>query len=267
MPTRVIDVGLEALEPRLVVSDKRTKGQWIALSHCWGSCVPIKSTTASLKEHCKRLSLENLPKTYREAVLLARGVGIQYLWIDSLCILQDSKKDWLAEASQMAYIYENAAFTISAESSTGSSGSMLGSISKWKKKKYNYKQAECYSDRLDIKGTLWLKASLPDYTTTSRLLMQRGPLGSRGWTLQEEILSLRVLQFHTLALVWRCNQSRADNFDSPFKSIKNEYDESQVGILPCYTHIMAGSTQSLNLKKLLVSFPIGEKSNPIGMLA
>ncbi|KAI8191135.1 hypothetical protein K4K52_006450 [Colletotrichum sp. SAR 10_76] len=54
----------------------------------------------------------SLPPTFREAVYVARGMGFSHIWIDSLCIIQDDKEDWKAEARRMAIIYDNATYTI-----------------------------------------------------------------------------------------------------------------------------------------------------------
>lgn len=59
--------------------------------------------------------MDDLPKTFRDAVTFARGMGIGYLWIDSLCILQDDRDDWLADGQKMDQIFTNAAFVISAD--------------------------------------------------------------------------------------------------------------------------------------------------------
>jgi hypothetical protein len=121
LPTRVIDIGLpnSNTSPVLLVSNG-CFGDWITLSYCycWGSFDSVKTTTATLKEHQASLPFESLPPLFRDAILLTRRFNYRYLWINALCILQDSEPDWRAEAANMGYIYRNSALTIAAECSS-----------------------------------------------------------------------------------------------------------------------------------------------------
>jgi hypothetical protein len=69
-----------------------SRQQYVALSHCWGQAMPdaAKSTQATLQHHLAAIQLANLPLTFIDAILLTRALHIPYLWIDSLCIIQDS---------------------------------------------------------------------------------------------------------------------------------------------------------------------------------
>ena len=89
-PTRLIDVGsLDGGEcPKLFVSSGK-RGLYVALSHCWGNEVPLKTTTESFARHCLSLPSRSIPKTFLDAMAITRELGFRYLWIDSLCILQD----------------------------------------------------------------------------------------------------------------------------------------------------------------------------------
>lgn len=114
LPTRVIDVGTEDNgKVKLLVSSEHQVGKYIALSHCWGGKTPVMTTTKNLQDHLQEIS--SLPQTFLEAALLTRVLGVRYLWIDSLCILQDSREDWEREAPLMASVYGNAYVTIAAD--------------------------------------------------------------------------------------------------------------------------------------------------------
>lgn len=81
-----------------------------------------------------KIDLESLPKTFQDDILVTRHLQYRYLWIESLCVLQDSKEDWEKEAATMSDVYNNAALTITAswrkDRSTGwSVGRLL--LSKW----------------------------------------------------------------------------------------------------------------------------------------
>ncbi|KAK9422724.1 putative Heterokaryon incompatibility domain-containing protein [Seiridium unicorne] len=73
----------------------------MTLSHCWEGKVPLVLTTDTEDRLAEGVRLDELPATSRNAVLLVRYLGIRYLWIDALCIKQDSVADWLAESSMM----------------------------------------------------------------------------------------------------------------------------------------------------------------------
>lgn len=124
MPSRVLDVrrGQED-EGISLVETNRQLGKYITLSHCWGQVEFIQTTTATLEERKKIIPLAQLPQTFKDAVAISRGVGAQYLWIDSLCIIQDDLPDWEVESSRMADVFSgswlNIAITHAANSGTG----------------------------------------------------------------------------------------------------------------------------------------------------
>ena len=118
LPTRVLDVGhtLVSASVRLIEPEAQ-KAKYIALSHCWGQSHRITTTKATVDKHKAQILLTELPKTFRDAVRITRMLNIQYLWIDSLCIIQDDDEDWEKEAAVMGFVYANAYLTISASSS------------------------------------------------------------------------------------------------------------------------------------------------------
>lgn len=87
LPHRVIDVKGDRL--RLFTPRRDAMGHWIALSHCWGSTNTFKTTLETLESHHLGIEWEELPKTFKDAVTVARALEVDYLWIDSLCIIQD----------------------------------------------------------------------------------------------------------------------------------------------------------------------------------
>ncbi|KAJ3579996.1 hypothetical protein NPX13_g567 [Xylaria arbuscula] len=98
-------------------------GPYLALSHCWGDSSNLPMLTkGTLEEKKKNIQWDSIPRTFRDAIVLTRGIGIHYIWIDSLCIIQDDPDDWKNEASKMASIYEGALMALSATASTNSDG-------------------------------------------------------------------------------------------------------------------------------------------------
>lgn len=99
--------------------------RYIALSHCWGE-QPLLTTTADNEiERREGIQWDLLPLTFQHAVQICAGLGIEYLWIDSLCILQGNEDDWVQESEKMASIYANSWLTIAAAAATNSTHGCL----------------------------------------------------------------------------------------------------------------------------------------------
>jgi hypothetical protein len=118
LPTRVIDVGLSSPgrpKPKLWLPHG-VAARYAALSHCWGppsaSNPGFKTESHNYDKVQAGIAFESLPALFQDAVVATRNLGIQYLWIDSICIIQDSKEDWEAESAKMGSIYRNAHVTI-----------------------------------------------------------------------------------------------------------------------------------------------------------
>ena len=105
LPTRVIDVGSAHVNPKLHISRPHERAAYCALSHCWGPIDPsaprLVTTRDNIEQHCIQIVFESLPKTFRESVEVVRALGIKYLWIDSLCIIQGDAADWAHQATLM----------------------------------------------------------------------------------------------------------------------------------------------------------------------
>jgi Heterokaryon incompatibility protein (HET) len=111
LPKRLIDVGSFGQEPFLVSPPRGTMGMYVALSYCWGSQQPVVLTVAMLQQKTQPIfPLERLPPTLRDAINICRRLAFQYIWIDALCIIQDSPgdEDWISESGCMDKIYGQA---------------------------------------------------------------------------------------------------------------------------------------------------------------
>ncbi|OAP60541.1 hypothetical protein AYL99_05543 [Fonsecaea erecta] len=129
LPTRILDVNGQGNTIRLVETDGR-RGRYVALSHCWGVSHRITTTKKTYADHCKGIPLEELPATFQQAVTITRELGIPYLWIDSLCIIQDDDSDWEMEASRMGIVYFASYLTLSAMGSADDSSGCYRDASK-----------------------------------------------------------------------------------------------------------------------------------------
>ncbi|KAH6696567.1 heterokaryon incompatibility protein-domain-containing protein [Leptodontidium sp. MPI-SDFR-AT-0119] len=118
-PARLID--LEAFpkdfEEAKLIRVEKLNLLYATLSYCWGDMMPEGSTTTMSNIHRREERMEStgLPQTLRDAFTVTRALGIRYLWVDALCIIQDSREDWELESSKMASIYSNSLVSVAAE--------------------------------------------------------------------------------------------------------------------------------------------------------
>lgn len=119
-PSRLLEIGDDSI--RLVeVLNKTPTSPYVTLSHCWGKAQFLTLKQSNLDQFTKSIPASSLPRTFQDAVAIAKRLKIYYIWIDSLCIIQDLKNDWLKEASLMHKIYANAYCNIAATGARDSS--------------------------------------------------------------------------------------------------------------------------------------------------
>ncbi|KAH8803638.1 heterokaryon incompatibility protein-domain-containing protein [Xylogone sp. PMI_703] len=208
LPTRVLD-----LKPQDHTSDlslyetKGKSGNWVALSHCWGAAQMVKTTTKTLKSHIDRINFQGLPANFQDAITITRKLGYRYLWIDSLCIIQDSVDDWSFEAGQMRNVYQNAVLTIMAEaSSDGGEGIFYTGDSK-RKDHTKAIRVPYIGDDSDQSACFYVRGCLTPG------LESLTPLRTRGWVLQEDLLSPRIVKYSAEQLFWTCRSLRCCEAD------------------------------------------------------
>lgn len=128
LPSHVINVGNYIHSPfvKLRETEGHEQGKYICLSYCWGKSREFTTTRATLEERKRQIMIANMPKTYQDAICMARELGVSYLWIDSLCICQDDVDDWERESAKMSSIYANAYLTIGASRARDSAGGFFG---------------------------------------------------------------------------------------------------------------------------------------------
>ncbi|KAK7422748.1 hypothetical protein QQZ08_009372 [Neonectria magnoliae] len=218
-PKRIISIGPASNnEIRVVEHDDSSpppQEPYIALSHCWGKSRPLTLTRDTMAQRKANIPFEALPRTFRDAVLITRGLGIRYIWIDSLCIIQNDTQDWEIEAAKMSSIYSGAELVLSA---TGSGDSTAGVLQNrkpfltWTGSYPKDKPFHIYGRQIiqhDAFG--WgqderemVKGSTNLATKSRPLSSGDFPLMTRAWCFQERLLATAILHFTKDEIVFDC---------------------------------------------------------------
>jgi hypothetical protein len=191
---------------------------YAALSHRWGDQQPLRLLTSNISEFRGNITWSLLPKTFQHAIIFARKLGVPYIWIDSLCIIQDCKDDWLVQSGKMAGIYESSSVTLAATTSeSGQAGCFVqpdpilsGYVTDGRTKFYvheNDKQVKHMLNGADASNPIVFIRGVASHPIPTRTTDFQLPLLKRGWVYQERLLSPRVLHFGKMDLVLECNQA------------------------------------------------------------
>ncbi|KAF2493580.1 HET-domain-containing protein [Lophium mytilinum] len=226
LPRRVLDVhhhdgsnSIKLYETATCANGRFSEsGNYITLSHCWGIGQNIlRTTTSNLKAHQNSIPWSSLPKTFQEAVAITRALGLRYLWVDALCIVQDDAIEYAEQSLQMAEIYSNSFLTVAATSSPDSTyGCILPKKQPFKVqatdskgslyKIYVREQPSHYS----FKGQFNEDDHMNDWVipfNCSDEANRETPLLKRAWAFQERLLSPRVLHFTWSEMILECREA------------------------------------------------------------
>lgn len=212
LPTRVVDVGTNEEEALILVETNGRSGHYITLSHRWPNASEmVKLETTSLEAFKRGLVYESLPKAFKDAILVTRALGVRYIWIDSICILQDDLEDWNREAAKMGLVYSNSILTIAA---TGANNSNEGCFLPRKTSEVEPVMLKYPIDNSSEVGRLFLTPRRATFDES----ITRGPLNRRGWVLQELILSRRVIHYAREQMYWECQSVSKAEDGATFKT-------------------------------------------------
>ncbi|KAI2468150.1 heterokaryon incompatibility protein-domain-containing protein [Annulohypoxylon bovei var. microspora] len=183
--------------------DLREDVRYAAISYRWGSNKKAAMlTTSSLQTIRQKTPIHWLPKTLRDVCDVAYRLGFEYVWIDRLCIIQDSTEDWQKEASRMALVYTQASCTIAASCALDEDNG-------------------CLKERKVI-GVVPLRLRSCPLLPGHDVFIQKqeslrdsphdkyGYLAARGWIFQEWLLSTRVIHFAAEKVYWECRENEAN---------------------------------------------------------
>ncbi|RSL71758.1 hypothetical protein CEP53_001373 [Fusarium sp. AF-6] len=216
LPSRLISIDAPILgettpQARLVLTDSLPKDEtteYCALSHSWGRSSPLRLLEDNLEGLLKSINTSLLSKNIQDALVVAHRLEFKYIWVDSICIIQNSAQDWRTEAAKMGDVYAGAFLTIAATGSNSGDGGCF------------HERDPVVFNRCEI-GVSSVDELMPvrryicqDDLTDLRHGVDIAPLNRRGWVLQERLLSRRILHFGSTMLYWECGQRAASEMNT-----------------------------------------------------
>lgn len=194
VPTRLLDVrGANSPTVRLIETDPSDSLHYVALSHPWGDTdklPPFCTYRSNIDKFKQWIKLKDLPDTFRDAIITTRALGIQYLWIDSICIVQGYDGDFTAEASKMEYVFSSAYCVITASRASGQYDGFLKSRP----------SRDYVTFRQGSNEQFYVCATIDNFKKD----VLEGALNKRGWVLQERALARRTIYFAENQTYWEC---------------------------------------------------------------
>lgn len=167
---------------------------YVTLSHCWGKALTARLLTKLVKEYSLNIPWESLILTFQDAIVASLKLGIHYIWIDALCIIQDDKDDWIFEAARMTGVYLNSYLNISADASRDGTEGLFRQRDPHTLQSFVVPHGKGDSQRC---GSVF-------YTDRWFGSVFLSPLAGRAWTVQEKFLAPRVLHFAAEEVLWEC---------------------------------------------------------------
>lgn len=203
-PTRLVDVSeYEQGVVRVVTSSSApdvTKEGYVALSHCWGEQEFLVMHRENRHEFADGIDPCSLAPNFQDAIFATWKLGMRYLWIDSLCIVQCCKVDWEHEAGMMNKVYRHAILTLAAAASPNAYGGLFVAR---KPELVGPCQVSLQSEDEEPLRCIMIHSDV--WETEVR----RAPLNQRAWVVQERLLAPRTLYFGKNQLFWECRELHA----------------------------------------------------------
>jgi hypothetical protein len=175
---------LLAVNGRLALTSPPETVRYAALTYCWGGYDGHRTLHSNVTARYESIDMADLPQTLKDAIFFTRKLGIDYIWIDALCIVQDNGEEWALEAAKMADVYAGAHVVLAATRAKSATEGFL-----------QPSHVTCtFSSHATSKRGFTLRAIRSDHLHGD--LSYKGlPLFQRGWCLQEELLATRIVHF------------------------------------------------------------------------
>ena len=172
--------------------------KYLALSHPWGEKPPWFCTFSSnVDEYKKEIKVAKLTSTFRDAVRITRELGFQYLWIDSICIIQKDESgagDFEQESLHMEHVFSSAYCVLAASSAESQSDGFLNDREGSHREFVTFKR--------EGKDPFYVCQFIDDFNEH----VLNGPLNKRGWVMQERVLAHRTIYFTNKQTYWECGE-------------------------------------------------------------
>ncbi|GAB7327065.1 hypothetical protein MBLNU13_g10992t1 [Cladosporium sp. NU13] len=241
LPTRLISVCGEVIH--LESTETWTSSPpYATLSYCWGDLDFLTTTSSVLEEFLINIPVDRLPQTFLDAIQIARALKIGYIWIDSLCIVQDSDADWRKESSRMSEVYGSSYINIAASSAANPGEGCLT------KRQFMRDTVEANVTVSGQEYECWFYHVGNSYT----LAVERSHLMSRAWAVQEKLLPVRSIHLGNRGAFWECRSSVG------LERLPNLFDGAISGLsLASLTHSLADTTDPdlyLRWKRVVAAF-------------
>ncbi|KAK6858276.1 hypothetical protein PG995_005975 [Apiospora arundinis] len=216
MPTYLIEIlddPISASDPVLRLVYRPPGVDYAALSYCWGGDQKVKLTLSTIAEFTGAVQYSLLPKTLQDAVITAQMLGLKFLWIDALCVVQDDAVHIAREIAMMPSIYQNAYITIYAARASGADQGFLDDIVTPSTSSHSFQFGICTPDELvstDMNGQIEGDYFIPNIVGSVICFCDLdesnvvSPIERRGWTFQEYLLSPRILEFGMYQTSFKC---------------------------------------------------------------
>ncbi|KAI0384266.1 heterokaryon incompatibility protein-domain-containing protein [Hypomontagnella monticulosa] len=179
----------------LVCPEPGVSVPYLTLSHCWGTSKHTCLTESNYQEFLKGSPISTLPRTYQDACVVAHSLGFRYVWIDSLCIIQDSIEDWRTQSHLMHLIYKSASCNIAATWGEDGNDGCFRTVDPW------IRDPTPITLDFELNGQSEFMISKSD---THHEDIIKAPLNQRGWVVQERYLARRQLGFSKHQAYWEC---------------------------------------------------------------
>ncbi|KAM0248817.1 hypothetical protein ACHAQJ_009328 [Trichoderma viride] len=210
LPARFLDISDVADSTHVFLKEFRDfkysgDSRYVALSHCWGTGPNLCTTRSTLHrvvklKHKHGIKVSELPPTFRDAVHVARSLSVRYLWIDSLCIVQDDLHDWQMESVKMATIYRDAYLVLGAACGRSDAQGFLHA------RHWQDVVTLTPSDQGTTLALQLLLIVMDEYHVDP---ISQEPLSKRAWCLQERYLPRRMLLYGSQKILWECQKMSA----------------------------------------------------------
>ena len=214
-PTRLIDLGDKDHPDILRLDCSKTRDpslRYVVLSHRWGDANQhwrFCTYNDNIEQFKEGIDFQGLPKTFQDAVTVTRGLGIRFLWIDSLCIIQKDPEDWEAECQRMEDVFSSAYCTIAASCASGTTDGFLKPRPK--------RHCVAIDTQMSTKASrIYICEAIDNF----RCDVEQGELSKRGWVYQERALSRRTIHFTKKQVYWECGKgARCETLTKMFKYV------------------------------------------------